>query len=381
MLCVPSVEAREQASTRLPEGRRKRMSETRQMDIAHVHAALEYVTGEDGRPLIPSERVVAVDQEDGWLAITFGAPGPSRSDLARVHDRLAESWPDRAIELRAGNVVHRGGRGFGTGKHIVAVLGGKGGVGKSTISVNLGLTLSALGVRVGLLDGDLNAPDLHHLLGFAPPAEPPNELWDLWRTHVLPPSAWLRPAVRFGIEVASLGLSLDESTAPTIIGRETIAALLRRLVFETMWTADLLLVDAPPGTGEEVQVMLRDLPLSTAIMVTTPQDLAQMDAGRTVSLLRDAGIPVIGTVLNMSGLPCPHCGETIDLFRGSSRLEDDGLRILGRIPFNTDLSASADRGMPLVLGDEDRTISREFARIAMHTHTVLARQSLPWAPP
>jgi ATP-binding protein involved in chromosome partitioning len=353
------------------------MSNASIVDAEHLYAALDSVIGEDGLPLIARDRITAIHQEGSWLAITFGSPGPTRSVLAQAYDRLAEFWPDRTVELRAGNVVHRGGRGFGRGRHILAVLGGKGGVGKSTISVNLGLTLSAMGAKVGLLDGDLNAPDLHHLLGIAPPAEPRNELWDLWRTSVLPPSEWLRPATRFNVEVASLGLSLDESTAPTIVGRETIAALLRRLVFETMWTADILLVDAPPGTGEEVQAMLRDLPLSAAIMVTTPQDLAQMDAGRTISLLNDSGIPVIGVVLNMAALICPHCGDTIDLFRGSSRLEDDGLPVLGRIPFNTHLSAGADQGMPLVLGDQERTISREFVRIAVQTRRLLAQTSPP----
>ena len=353
------------------------MGEPSVPDTSDIHAALGDIAGDDGQPLVPPDAIRAVDCEGSWLAITIASPRVDRKTLARVHAHLAERWPDRAIELRAGNMVHRGGRGFGEGRHILAVLGGKGGVGKSTIAVNLGLTLSAMGARVGLLDGDLNAPDLHHLLGIAPPAEPRDEQWDLWRTRVLPPSGWFRPAVRFEVEVASLGLSLDESTAPTIMGRETIAALLRRLVFETAWTAEILLVDAPPGTGEEVQTMLRDLPLSAAIMVTTPQDLAQMDAGRTVSLLRDAGIPVIGVVLNMAALICPHCGETIDLFGGSGRLADRGLPILGRLPFDTHLSAGADRGMPLVLGDGDRTISREFARIAMLVQQSLAQPPRP----
>ncbi len=342
------------------------------IDVELLRAVLESVTDENGSLLIPNDSISAVQREDSWLSVTFASPGPPRSALARTHARLAEQWPDLQIELRTGNVVHRSGKGFGRGKHIVAVLGGKGGVGKSTISVNLALTMSALGARVGLLDGDLNAPDLHHMLGMAPPLDPRDELWELWRTSALPPSAWSRPVTRYTVEVASLGLSFGESTAPAIVGRGTIAALLRRLVFETMWTADILLVDAPPGTGEEVHVMLRDLPLSGAIMVTTPQDLAQMDAARTVSLLNDSGIPVLGMVLNMAALICPHCGDTIDLFRGSSRLEHEGLAILGRIPFNTQLSAGADQGMPLVLGDQDRTISRAFARIAAQIRHMLA---------
>lgn len=345
------------------------MNHSEEIDIGQVRAFLQRAFSPDAAAL--SESLHRLDQEGSWLAVTLGSSTVPRSGLAAIHAILRERWPGHDIEVRSGNTIHRGGTGIGDGRHIVVILGGKGGVGKSTIAVNLAITLAAMGRRVGLLDGDLNAPDLHHLLGISAPREAATTHWDLWRTSVLPPSGWLRPVTRYGMDVVSIGLTFADTVAPTISGRETIAALLRRLVFETSWSADILVIDAPPGTGEEVQIMLRQLPISAAIMVTTPQDLAQMDAGRTVSLLRESGIPVIGMVQNMAYLPCPHCDETIDLFSGSQRLEQAGVAVLGRIPFDTRLSEGADRGTPLVLGDERRSISREFVRIAAQTRTWL----------
>ncbi len=111
--------------------------------------------------------------------------------------------------------------------------------------------------------------------------------------------------------------------------------------------------------------MTRDLPLSGAVFVTTPQDLAQMDAERTLTLLNERGVPVIGMVQNMAALTCPHCGEPIDLFASSARLADAGVAILGRVPFDVQLSVSADQGVPLVLGNPRGPVAVEFARIGV----------------
>jgi ATP-binding protein involved in chromosome partitioning len=135
------------------------------------------------------------------------------------------------------------------------------------------------------------------------------------------------------------------------------------LIFDVAWTADVIVLDAPPGTGEEIQVMVAELPLSGAVFVTTPQDLAQMDAERTLSHLKQHAVPVIGMVQNMASLTCPHCTQAIDLYAQSQRLAEAGVRILGRIPFDTRLSVTADRGLPLVLGDPQGPIAFEFARI------------------
>src|SRR5688572_8908663 len=129
------------------------------MDEATVVAALASLTRADGTQVVPPDDVVGVTAEDGWLCILLRTEGMNRAEhLAPVYARLAEAFPDTDIEIRVDRTIYRGGEGFGDGRHVVAVLGGKGGVGKSTVSVNLALTLWALGIPVGLLDGDLNAP-------------------------------------------------------------------------------------------------------------------------------------------------------------------------------------------------------------------------------
>jgi ATP-binding protein involved in chromosome partitioning len=306
-----------------------------------------------------------------------------REVLAQIHRRFSDALPGATVELRPAGQVYRGGAGFGEGRHVIAVVGGKGGVGKSTIAVNLALTLTAMGLHVGLLDGDLSAPDIPHMLGVhladpqAPPGVPTGMTavraprrqahhgvnWQLFRPKPVAPSQRLPPESAYGVEMMSVGFVVPERLPPAITGRVYVAALLRFLIFDVAWSADVLLIDAPPGTGEEIQIMARELPLSGAIFVTTPQDLAQMDAERTLTYLHDHGVPVIGLVQNMAAMTCPHCEREIDMFAASTRLADAGIPVLGRIPFDTRLSVTADRGRPLVLGDPRGPIAYEFARI------------------
>jgi ATP-binding protein involved in chromosome partitioning len=161
----------------------------------------------------------------------------------------------------------------------------------------------------------------------------------------------------------SVGFVVSERAPLAATGHWLVSGLLRNLLFDIDWHSEVIVIDAPPGTGDEIQVMVRELPLSGALFVTTPQDLAQMDAERTLSHLNEHGVPVIGMVQNMASLTCPHCSEAIDLYGGSDRLEKAGVRILGRIPFDTRLSVTADKGLPLVLGDPRGPVAIEFARI------------------
>jgi ATP-binding protein involved in chromosome partitioning len=199
------------------------------------------------------------------------------------------------------------------------------------------------------------------MLGVHPRGEHSRRDWRL--AAIRKPTQRRRPYERWGLEVMSVGFVVSERAPLAATGRWLVSGVLRNLIFDVAWQADIIVIDAPPGTGEEIQVMVRELPLSGALFVTTPQDLAQMDAERTLSHLREHGVPVIGMVQNMASLTCPHCSETIDLYSLSRRLEDAGVPVLGRIPFDTRLAMTADNGLPLVLGDPRGPIAFEFARI------------------
>lgn len=353
------------------------------MDEATVRAALTEAITSQSDALLGEDEIGDVIVEGDTAIVVLRREAMPKRTLTQIHHNLADALPGAKIELRPAGQVYRGGAGFGEGRHVIAVVGGKGGVGKSTIAVNLTLTLTAMGLRVGLLDGDLSAPDIPHMLGVhltdpdAPPDVPRGMTavraprrqahygvnWQLFRGRPMPPSQRIRPETAYGVEIMSVGFVVPERLPPSITGRVYVSALLRYLIFDVAWSADVLLIDAPPGTGEEIQVMAREMPLSGAIFVTTPQDLAQMDAERTLTYLHDHEVPVIGLIQNMAAMTCPHCEREIDMFAASTRLSDAGIPILGRIPFDTRLAVTADRGRPLVLGDPRGPVAYEFARI------------------
>ena len=341
------------------------MDDPAALDEPAIRATVNAALGADDGLPPDRPRIGAVSVEGRWAAVVLEAPGIPRAALERRRAALVAAFPSATFEVHADGHVFAGGRGFGPGRHVVVVLGGKGGVGKSTVAANLALTLSALGRAAGLVDADLNAPNVPHLLGdrLAPPAETPGAAWTLWTAAVVPPSKRPQPPTHLGIEAMSLGFLIPEHRPPALRVRGEVAALLRSLVFGMNWRADVLLVDAPPGTGDEIRAIAERLPLSGALLVTTPQDLAQMDAGRTLTLLEEREIPVIGMVQNMAFLVCPCCGEEIALFPESSRLRDAGVPLLGKLPFDARLAAAADHGTPLVLADAAGPVARRFARI------------------
>jgi ATP-binding protein involved in chromosome partitioning len=331
------------------------------MDEASVRATLVAARTSQGRPLVLYEEMTDVVVEGNWVALAVARDGVETAYLEALRRAAKAAFPEAHVEVRHGLRVHRGGLGFGEGKHVIAVMGGKGGVGKSTVALNLALTFAAMGMRTGLLDGDLAGPDIPHMLGIHPMRV--SSTMPLMTSHIRKPSQREQPQKRYEMEVVSVGFALPERRWPAVMGHNFVALLLRYLLFEVNWSADVVIIDAPPGTGSELQVMAKDLPLSGVLFVTTPQDLAQMDAGRTLTLLQDSGVPVIGMVQNMAFMNCPHCGETIDMFARSKRLEDEGLRVVGRIPFDVSLARAADDGLPLVLGDPTGPVAYEFARI------------------
>jgi ATP-binding protein involved in chromosome partitioning len=220
-------------------------------------------------------------------------------------------------------------------RHVVAVGSGKGGVGKSTVTLNLAFALRRRGWNVGLLDADLHGPDIPLMLNLK--REQEAKRWDFWRGG----DVRLEPVERDGLQVMSVGFLLAERQSLTFAA-PLLGAALRQLIEQVEWRSlDVLLIDLPPGTADLQQQLLGVVVLAGAVVVVGPQDVAHLDARKFVDFLRGADVPVLGGVENMAGLRCPHCGERIEVFAPAAAdraIWADGVRLLGRIPLDPDLT-------------------------------------------
>jgi ATP-binding protein involved in chromosome partitioning len=220
-------------------------------------------------------------------------------------------------------------------RHVVAVGSGKGGVGKSTVTLNLAFALRRSGWNVGLLDADLYGPDIPLMLNLK--REQEAKRWDFWRGG----DVRLQPVEQSGLQVMSVGFLLAERQSLTFAA-PLLGAALRQLVEQVDWRSlDVLLIDLPPGTADLQQQLLGVVALAGAVVVVGPQDVAHLDARKFVDFLRGADVRILGGVENMAGLVCPHCGERIDVFppaATSRAIWADGVPLLGRIPLEPDLA-------------------------------------------
>jgi ATP-binding protein involved in chromosome partitioning len=221
-------------------------------------------------------------------------------------------------------------------RFVVAVGSGKGGVGKSTVSLHLALALARRDLTVGLLDADLYGPDIPLMVNLSR-AERARQ-WDFWRRGG---DVRREPLERYGLRIMSVGFLLGERQAFTMPALLLTAAL-KQMVEHVEWgSPDILLIDLPPGTADLQQQLLSVVSLDGALIVVGPQDVAHLDARRFLDFLRDAEVPVLGGIENMSGLVCPHCGETIEVFapvREDRAIWSDGIPRLGRIPLDPSLA-------------------------------------------
>ncbi len=243
-------------------------------------------------------------------------------------------------------------------RHVIAVASGKGGVGKSTLTLNLALALSQGGAQVGVLDADLYGPDIPLMVGFKRTERAKElQLWRLGRPISLP------PVEVHGLRLMSVGFLLGEDQAVSLPA-QSLELVLRQLVTETDWgELDYLLIDLPPGTGDVQQQLVRMLRLDAAVVVVGPQDVSHLDAKRLLELFSDAGIRVLGGVENMAALVCPHCGETISVFGEvpeSRSIWSLGVRRLGSIP----LDPAVASGPPVLVAAPESAAAREIAAIA-----------------
>ncbi len=252
-------------------------------------------------------------------------------------------------------------------KAIVAVASGKGGVGKSTTASNLALAMAANGLKVGLLDADIYGPSMPRMMGIS---GRPN-------SH---DGRTLEPMENYGIKVMSMGFLVAEDT-PMIWRGPMVMSALQQMLRDVNWgELDVLVVDMPPGTGDAQLTMAQQVPLAGAIIVSTPQDIALLDARKGLNMFRRVDVPVLGIIENMSYFCCPNCGHRTDIFsHGGARKEADdlGMEFLGEIPLHIEIRETSDQGQPIVVSQPESEHAKAYRGIARRVWEKIAGNQGP----
>lgn len=240
--------------------------------------------------------------------------------------------------------------------HKIAVMSGKGGVGKSTIAVNLAMSFALKGYHTGLMDVDLHGPDVPHMLGVEDAVLKSS------------PLGLLPVKVRENLEVISIEFMLPSKGSPIIWRGPKKTGAIRQFLSDVSWgKLDILVIDNPPGTGDEPLTVLQSIrPLDGVVMVTTPQAVAGEDVRKCVNMVKGLNIPVIGIIENMSGFKCPHCGEVINIFgegEGHILAEELDIPFLGGLPLDIEVREKSDQGKPFILSNPESEISKKFLEI------------------
>ncbi len=280
----------------------------------------------------------------------LGIPGVAKAMVALTAERQAPPSPQPAAQARGTSVPGI--------KHLVAVASGKGGVGKSTTAINLALGLHALGLRVAVLDADVYGPSMPKLFGLT--GKPQSSDAE---------GKKMKPMSRYGVELMSIGFLVAEET-PMIWRGPMVMSALTQLLRETEWSeTDVMIIDMPPGTGDAQLTLAQQTPLSGAVIVSTPQDLALIDARKGLNMFRKVNVPVIGIVENMSYFVCTKCGERHEIFgHGGAREEAERLSVpfLGEVPLDMEVRLRSDRGEPVVATLPDSMHASIYRDIARH---------------
>ena len=241
-------------------------------------------------------------------------------------------------------------------RHIIAVGSGKGGVGKSTVSVNLALALQQLGARVGLVDADIFGPSIPGMLGI-PTGEPP----------LMTPDSKMIPAERHGLKVVSMGM-LTGDDKPAVLRGPMVGKYLKMFVDGVQWgPLDYLILDLPPGTGDTQLTLAQSMPLSGVVIVTTPQAVSLKIARRGLRMFEKVQVKILGIVENMRTFTCPHCGQSTDIFRhgGGERMSRElGVPFLGALPLDADVVTCGDEGRPIVADQPKSVSAKVYSAIA-----------------
>jgi ATP-binding protein involved in chromosome partitioning len=330
---------------------------------AQVQSALRsLVDPNTGKDFVSTRSVrnITVRGDDVSLDIELGYPGKSQHEPIRkqVSQALkAAGAANVTVKVASRVVAHavqRGVKLIPGIKNIIAVASGKGGVGKSTTAVNLALALSAEGAAVGILDADIYGPSQPMMLGIGGRPESKD-------------GKSLEPMEGHGLQAISIGFLIDIDT-PMVWRGPMVTQALEQLLRDTRWRElDYLVVDLPPGTGDIQLTLAQKVPVTGAVIVTTPQDIALIDARKGLKMFEKVGIPILGVVENMSFHVCPKCGHQSHIFGsgGADRMsKESGTEVLGQLPLDESIRSQADSGRPTVVSDPDGAAAEIYRRIA-----------------
>lgn len=292
--------------------------------------------------------------EGAVVALTAERKGGGMESAPPSRPAPRPAAPARPVPAAAPSGKQQGKRGVRGVQTIIAVASGKGGVGKSTTSVNLALAIAATGLKVGILDADIYGPSMPRLLGVSGRPETVD-------------GKVLKPMQNYGIKVMSMGFLVEEET-PMIWRGPMVMSALSQMLHEVDWAPlDVLVVDMPPGTGDAQLTMAQQVPLAGAVIVSTPQDLALIDARKGLNMFRKVDVPLLGIVENMSYFIAPDTGARYDIFgHGGARKEAEklGVPFLGEVPLTIDVRESSDAGKPVVVSNPEGPQAAVYRDIA-----------------
>jgi len=253
-------------------------------------------------------------------------------------------------------------------KHKIVIISGKGGVGKTTVAVNLAMSLASIGLRVGILDVDITGPNVLKMLGIAPELKP---RVDAEAKRFYPVNGPLN------MKVMSMAFLIENSDSPVIWRGPMKMSAVRQFLGEAIWgDLDYLICDLPPGTSDETLDILQLIPEENIIVVSTPQEVALMDARKTIKMAQIMERKILGIIENMSGFKCPHCGKYIDLYPPGGvekAAEDFNISLLGKIPFELEIGIQGDKGLPFVIKNTNNDSAKAFKEIVNKIQTLLEK--------
>ena len=345
---------------------------------AAIQAALARVIDTaTGQPLVQPKALKNLRIDGGELRFELEIGYPARSRHPEMREALAAAARTvpgvtavhaELVTRVVSHAVQRGVQLLPGVKNIVAVASGKGGVGKSTTTVNLALALAAEGARVGILDADIYGPSQPTMLGLGGPEHRPES--DDGKT--------MKPLAAHGVQVMSIGFMIEPDQAMIWRGPMATQAL-DQLLRQTNWAdLDYLLVDMPPGTGDIALTLSQRVPLTGAVIVTTPQDIALLDAKKGLKMFEKVGVPILGIVENMAVYCCPNCGHTEHIFGadgGKQMAAQYGVEHLGSLPLALSIREQADSGRPTVAADPAGEIAALYRAVAQRMALAIAQKA------